>query len=383
LIDTICFRIDLCDGQESVISKRLTILETIEGSTGETISNFCRGSLAGSWDSRISCSIHDKEWVWVKIDDHPKGGRTIQMSCKPWLRVEFSLQKWLYGINCFSYETFVATEAIYHFASFLQETLCVRFPDPATWEILRLDIGHVVKFLDNETMLLYLESMKRVEYPRRKMRSVVYQSSVMWVGSGTTLKLYGKQSEFKAHDRNRINKFFINKDISNMLLEKLDGVLRIELSIRKVALKSIGIERVFDLDYVEFNKIWAMNMQRIGIDENNVSRVWTSGEARATLSHYIELIPTEKRTVSKDTAYAVWCDIITNGRAAARRNVGDKKFYRCTKIFKDCGLSTASTLRQDEKPQSPIAFEPWHDVSIIGLLTSHLDTLPYHHVFYH
>lgn len=372
MIDTICFRIDLCPGQEEVITKKLTVLSKVDGSTGEEMSRFCVGSLAGSWDSRIACSIQDREWKWVDIDDHPKGGRTIQVICDKWLKVEFSVQKWLFGMNCFTYLSSTAIEACYHFALWLNESLGVRLPDLSTWGILRVDMGHVVKFPDNATMLQYLECMKHVEYPRRKLRAITYQTTVMWVGGASVLKLYGKESEFKAHDKRRISGYFKDSDVGNYVSDRLDGVLRVELGLRKSLLQSRGISRFFDLENFDLTDLWEKNMAKIGLG-NTTLRIWTASDARVMLKMHC----VKGSHISADAAFAIWTDIVTSGRKFARSQVADKQFYRACKIFRDIGLSTVSNLNQEEILPMPADLTPYVDHDLLGFLATHSADLNY------
>lgn len=365
MIDTIGFRIDLCEGQDLTISRRLQVLESIDGETGQLLSSFCKGSLSGSWDSRISCSIHDREWRWVEIPDHQKGGRTVQLPCDKWLRVEFSLQKWLYGVNCFSYHMEKALEGLYHFHSWLCGVLGVRLPDLSTWQVLRLDIGRVCHLVDDETMMQYLDSVKNFEFPRRRLRSIKYHSTVAWVGAGQCLKLYGKQAEFKAHDQRRVGSFFNNKDVGGFIHARLDGILRIELSLRKRVLQSYGIYRVFDLESTNLQKLWGKNMEQIGL-KKRVARVWTSAEVIVHLKDHC----VSGSKITAESAFSVWVDIVTNGRAAARQHFGKDKFYRATALFKKLGISTVAVLEEKEIPPAPCQLQEFIDNDLISLLTS-------------
>lgn len=373
LIDTIGLKIPLC-GESSVaaVTSALEIVSRSDGETGEIFSSFTRGSLAGSWDSRISAAIRDREYVWMVDEQAHNGGRTVQVVCAPYLYCEFSLQKYLYGINCFNYAWSTALDGLYHFAEFLMGYLGP-LPPVETWEIERLDLGYVTRFPDDETMGQYLEFLKRIEYPRRKMRSIVYQSSVMWVGSGQSFKLYSKRSEFRAHDRKRLLQFFADRGVADMITDSLDGVLRVELSMRKNVLRRRGIKYIFDLfDLAEPEKMIAAQMEKIGLAKKQV-RIWTAAEVRALLQSVV--VPGSK--ISADAAFAVWVDWVVSGSSAARARAGSNKYARAKRIFRDYGITTATNLSESEQVPHPTELRVCSDTRVLSYLSAHNVNLPY------
>ncbi|MCK5616651.1 hypothetical protein KAR91_83090 [Candidatus Pacearchaeota archaeon] len=370
MIDTIGFKIPIFPGSEQRISRELEIITTTDGSTGEELSKFCRGSLKGSWDSRISISIKDRQYQWQEDEEHERGGRTLLMACDPYLYCEFSLQKFLFAVNCFSYSQPLAIDGIYLFSEYLQEKIgCL--PCVETWEITRLDISSVIKFIDNQTLDQYMDLLKRVEYPRRKYKSIVYQSSVMWVGAGQTFKLYSKQLEFKAHDSRRLNGFFEDKGVSEFITDRLDGCLRSELTLRKQVLRKTGIKYFFDLFDINMTDLMNRNLDRIGLKMENM-RVWTSAEVRESLIN--NLLPGSG--ISPDAAFSIWVDMVVSGRATARRRAGDNKFYRATRIFKKLGINTITNLTETETILHPTELKPYTDTKILSFLRDHRNDLP-------
>lgn len=371
LIDTIALKIPLYPGTHFDISRTLDIITRVSGDTGEELTRFCRGSLSGSWDSRISLSIKDREFVWMPDKTCAKGGRTVLMSCEPFLYCEFSLQKFLFAINCFTYSVETAFDGLYLFSEFLQDKIgCL--PPLEIWEVERIDPSNVVKFPDSQTMNQYLDLLKRVEFPRRKMKSVVYQSSVMWVGAGQSFKLYDKQSEFKAHDRKRLNSFFQNSEISDMILDRLDGCLRVELTLRKTTLRKRGIKYVFDLFDCDMPKMMRDNMDKIGLKMDNM-RVWTSAEVREALINHCS---SGRARISADAAFSVWVDMVVSGRTSARARSKKDKFYRATRIFRELGISTVTSLTESEVVIHPSQLTPYRDEKILTFLLSHKIELP-------
>lgn len=351
MIDTIGFRISFCPSDLPQITARLRTLCEVDGS-GEVLSAFTRGGLSGSWDSRISVSVHDREWVWIEDETHPRGGRTLQVDCAPWLRVEFSLQKWLYGVNCFTYSLGTAQEALLHFRHYLQEILSIHLPYVEEWQLLRLDIGYLVTMGDKETLVQYLDHLRRVEYPRRKYRSVSYMSSVMWVGTHSTLKVYDKGAEFRAHDRRRLVSYFGCKSFCDTLEARIEGQLRIEASMRPQYLKSRGLltgEDILCMTESEAMKIMGKQLGNIGL-RDSVARIWTSAEVRSALRLHLG----RGSGISPDAAFSIWVDMTVTGRAFARRNAGRNKFYRATRAFRELGISTVTTLTETEKAAVPM-----------------------------
>lgn len=95
-VDTVKLRSPSIDeGTASFLERQLVEKTGIDRSTGEVLYCYTTGSLSGSWDSRIAFNVHRKDWVFDEI----RGLR--QEECPPYVEVECSVHKLLYGHNVY------------------------------------------------------------------------------------------------------------------------------------------------------------------------------------------------------------------------------------------------------------------------------------------
>lgn len=122
--------------------------------------------------------------------------------------------------------------------------------DTEKWYLLKVDITRSFNLGSNENVSNYINSLSFLNYPRRKI--AFYEGESIYVsGTTNTLKIYNKSAEFRKNDMFKVNKFG-TFDVEEHL-KKIDGLVRLECSIKQKTLKKICKKNV-NLNLLKVNK---------------------------------------------------------------------------------------------------------------------------------
>lgn len=191
------------------------LAEVVDGLTVERLSfdhregvklySFKRGTQAGSWDSSVAFEVKREEW---KL--HPGKAHPQLTPCDPYIEIEFSIHKFFRGQNVFG--GFGDLPAMAPLALKLISELLTGNPDafPASdkWVVCRVDWAENFH-LGKKAVADFFAHVHHAVFPRRNQKMAKYHDGLYFAGNTTTLKLYGKGSEFKAHDAKRLKKSFL------------------------------------------------------------------------------------------------------------------------------------------------------------------------------
>ncbi|KAM3104926.1 phage/plasmid replication domain-containing protein [Phormidesmis sp. 146-33] len=165
--------------------------------------------------------------------------------CK--LSLEFSVPKYWYGHNIHLLYDFVA--ALRHLKRSLETQFKLKtralLPDVMTWQVFRVDICYTWKFPSQQSCHNFLESLKRIHFPRKK--PIIYPTALMFAGTTYSLKFYEKLPEFKQHDRKALLKSRACLSWVDHCESLADGVLRVEATLRRQYLKLKELHTIEDL----------------------------------------------------------------------------------------------------------------------------------------
>jgi len=223
----------------------------------------------GQWRRIHELSMGDDSWVWALL--HQQSGETVARKFRGlaqtdgesyhreirfdypprWtedarLWVEFSLPKFWYGHNIILLYDW--PNALRRFRALLIEQFHLKrlkFPPIESWEVWRADCCYAYKFPSQQLAQLYLDSLKRMRFPRKQ--PAIHPHSIFWGGGTYAFKCYLKMPEFQAHDRKELCKKESNADWIDYLDELSNGVFRVEASLRRKYLMRMGVKTVSDL----------------------------------------------------------------------------------------------------------------------------------------
>lgn len=322
--------------------------EGVDIFTGELLYRFTSGELEGSYDYRIRIKVDNTEWI--KEDSQvPKRVETY------WhIVVECSLHKLLMNHNCYGGPADVK-RAIAYLVKFLEEVMYVKLPDYQDWEVKRIDVAKIYHFKDKNICKKIVGNLRNSYYTRRKPR--IYDTSVMFSGSTTSVKIYWKGPEFEKHDYKRVKKYILreidrswNQDNCDLLqnklamiqkqfdkvLEKAYRIIRYECEIKtrklkeafktdKVLVKILDDELLHDIANNELYKL-------IKEENNNMEVVRRSDLVLERLHQVYE-------TSKANALYATWTKLVQFGEVQAKETISRATFYRHKKLLVEAGIS--------------------------------------------
>lgn len=329
MLDTICLKSPpLSDLNIAKISLHLERKIGITLKTGEVFYEFTSGSLAGSYDNRISCRIEDNQ-----------------------IRVECSIHKLFLGHNCFNgYPVEDFQLVIQGFVNFLQQVFEIEFPDPYFWEVKRIDVAAAFR-LESNDLSNYIYGLNNATYSRRRVQKYS-DESIFFPGYTTSLKIYDKYKEYKKHDLKRLKKF--DEIFAYDVLNKSKGILRVEVSIKHRKFKydfkknEILVKEI-TADYL--NRIYDTEINRMYKECENMEIVRTAKEVNNRLK--AEYAPRLAKIL-----FATWFQLSTLGEITIKQDYDVKTLYRHKKQLKDAGISWLNT-DVNILESMPIPFRPY------------------------
>lgn len=210
-IDTVKLRSPSIDeGTASFLERQCVLKQGIDCASGEVLYEITSGSLEGSWDSRISFKVHRDDWVSVN-------GKIQQMPCAPFVMIEGSIHKFFYGQNIYG-NPVGFQERCRMFINMMGELLGGEKYREATfdggmgffhaaekWQVRRVDWAEMFR-LSKSAIGEFFQGLEKCRFPRRKAKRAIYDSAVHFPGKFTTVRIYAKGPEFRAHEYPRMRR---------------------------------------------------------------------------------------------------------------------------------------------------------------------------------
>lgn len=363
MIDTIRFEVLLDQLEIDIVSSKLDTICCIDNSTGEQKSSFCKGSLLGSWDSRISCMVRNSRYVSIETEKdlgfelvigsandcygrtkvtkthtfkHTKK-TTVSVSCPDYLVFEFSLSKWATGVNIGNCNLTEDAVRLSVFRLWLSAHFGFILPPIEEWVLLRVDMAYNYIVGDDDNVMELIKKFSTLHYQRRK-QPVVYHESFYVPGRITTLKIYSKNKEFRKHDKKR---FRNGSHLADTLEALASGILRFEIEFKKPKLDDLGI---FDCNSL-FSVEWGLEMKK------ELKKVVHG--AMTTKSYLInevqEILANSNINgsgVSKEVVLSVWLTVAMQGKTAANKAFSRVKVSRAMKVLERLGVSCICSITE-------------------------------------
>ena len=335
---------------QETVQKILTFCRIYEGVdifTGELLYRFTSGELEGSYDYRIRLKVDNTEWI--------KEDSTVPKRVETYWHVvvECSLHKLLMNHNCYGGPDDIK-RSIAYLVRFLEQVMYVNLPNYEDWELKRIDVAKIYHFSDKNICKKIVNNMRNSYYTRRKPR--IYDTSVMFSGSTTTVKIYWKGPEFKKHDYKRIKKYILrevdlswNKDNCDLLqhklamlqkqfdqvLEKAYRIIRYECEIKPRKLKEAfenDTVLVKDLDDEKLHNIAEKELYKLMKEDDNMDIVRRSD---LVLERLHQLYTNSQA----NALYATWTKLVQFGESQAKETISRATFYRHKKLLIEAGVS--------------------------------------------
>jgi II/X family phage/plasmid replication protein len=306
---------------------------------------FTNIDLQGSFDRKIKIKLRtDRQDKFFSLDTG-KYEIITKYDADPFLEIEFSIHKFFMGHNIFGGSNNLL-KYFEMFINFIEAQFNVNLPSFLDWEIRRLDYAETFKIPHVEDFFKY---MKNCSYPRRK--TYIYDTTIMFPGQTTTVRIYSKEHEFKVHDLNHLRK---NKNVDIIkLLRESKNILRAEVQINPKKMREInGGENMKISQYNEnFKAIQGVYTTEIckifKLKETN--RVYSDAKSVYNILH--ESFSSEKA----NSLFSTFTQISIFGLEEVRGKMPKSTYYRHLRIFKEIGISVVNSdiqIREEINPYS-------------------------------
>lgn len=182
------------------------------------------------------------------------------------LVVELSLPKLWYGHNIHLLYDWPA--AVAELRRLFHAELRCRLPPLSGWRVLRLDCCYAWRFPSQSLAQAFLDSLANHKFAGKK--PIIYPDAIFFPGRTLSLKIYLKLNEFRKHDRRELLKCNANLDWINYLESIADGVLRLEVTLRKQFLTT-------ERDYLQSRRVETLSdlmtpLTAVQIDDEILSK---------------------------------------------------------------------------------------------------------------
>lgn len=346
MIDTLVFNVSLKQKQINLVKFFLKKRIVIDNYSGSIDYEFTSGDLLGSFDYRIRIAVKNKVCIAGKWEN-----------VKEYLEFEFSLSKWSTGLNLTNCNIVMDAVRISMFRRWFNIEVGVMLPNMNKWTLRRLDIAYNIDCGHINNAKMMIACYKKLRYPRRDTDISVlkevkeYKTSVYFVGTTTTFKIYMKYSEFKAHDLKRIKRIVKSsgqpvekqKEIIDEFIGMSSGILRFEIEFKREKLKTMGCNNVaelFDFDWEEIMKNEYQKFQKGAI----IAKIYKSADVLQKLVDCYQ----PGQGISPDAVFTVW-NILSNF-PDKKNTVNRMKRKRAEDVLKRLGIACISTIVEREVP---------------------------------
>lgn len=306
---------------------------------GVRLYEFTKGQLAGSWDSRIGFQVMRSEFVYVP------GQRPAKVACPPYLIVECSLAKVLFGQNIYGGPTDLS-ESVGDLMTLLGDAFGVVLPAPGLWIVRRIDWAETFA-LPFSGIQEYIRHIQTISFPRRRAHKYGDQG-LYFPGSTTTVKLYHKGPEFAKHDAPRLRRLLRGAESASR-----EDTLRRVRALQRLANNRLRAEVEIHADKLDFDFGHAPRVREISpeyprqvfdVEMRKLVREGSSEQSvvRTTLSVGDRLRAHYGKTHG-NRLLGFWCLLAASGEAECRATNPVSTFYRYRKQLQAAGVSWLNT----------------------------------------
>lgn len=327
-----------------------TIMEVVFF-TGEVVTKFTKFSLNGSYDSRVSLQLRDYVWKTEEIEIQGERKKVpVKVDCRPYLRVECSLHKFILGHNCFSGSDDLLSQVAFLLKR-IESAFDVSLPPSLYWKVLRLDYARTYNMGSFEAVSQYIRGLFTSEFPRRKVHRFA-ETGLYVPGTTTTLKFYHKGPEFYKHDFKRIKKFKGDSE-AFQILEKANRILRVECEFKQKKLEQIfGCNtKIKDISIADLVPYYDVEVQKLLKEAKGNEIVRTSEDVLKRLNR-------EYGVNLGNTLFSSWVILSTMGEMNLKKSLTKATFYRHRKLLQDAGVSWNNTDITRQESIIPFDFVP-------------------------
>jgi II/X family phage/plasmid replication protein len=312
------------------------LTQRIDRDTGCIEFEYTNFQVNHSWNYRVLWKIDDKHIVYDPV--YKKSVETVGI---PYLRMEFSAPKVLYGNNLVS----IGIEGLFDACAVVRVAFekysGVVLQGPGDWHPYRVDTCANYILASADEVKGYIRYLQRLDYPRR-IGNCYKDTGLYFASVHNTLKVYFKGDEFKKHDACR----FVD-EIEKLKLQKFaDKILRVEVE-NKRRLKYL-VEKYEEKYNEKLSKFkgWVsledllsiVNLQELtGVAMNKLLNGKETKVMRAL--DVFRLLSSVLGVRAARAYYGIYMLLVTQGQMEVKRQVARRTYYRALKVFRENDIS--------------------------------------------
>lgn len=347
MIDTIKIYCEISKDISVKIKSKSIVKSSIDYASGELQYEITNGHLLGSYDSRLS----------VRTDC----GKKYNFCSKHggyYVEIEGSYHKLVRGYNSHNgfYDIFsICKSLIIKVENFYK----LKLPNFCKWYLQRVDIAKCFNIDNQYNVISYLHSLGGCRYPRRNVQPYSY-GGINISGTTTTLKIYNKYLEFKAHDLKK----FKGTDFNIVkYLDKIQGFVRFEVEIKKKKLLKIYGENlkhisILNVKYDDLEKVWSDEfMGLLGLIEKDLEIVRGKENVKKRLLCLY-------KNCKAMRLFSFYCAIQINGLDFVKSSFDSATFYRYISELKEARVDYSQTYKI-EVDNSIFYFNPFECQEVV------------------
>lgn len=323
----------------SLVTKSL-MTQRVDCVDGQVEFEYYNFELPHSWNYRVNWKLDDKKFCY-----DPGIQKTVLASGHPHLRLEFSAPKIMLGNNIQTIDENLADIAVQTVKMKFEKTFEVKLPLVREWFLTRLDVCSNYVLPSEAVVKEIIQYVQRLDYPR-KMENIFKNESIYCASRYSTLKVYAKGPEFKAHDKKR----FKNEIESQQLLNTASKIIRAEaelkLRLRYLATQWIDLHSIKDKikivtwnGYLKYKKM----MQLIdckGELERMLTNLMICKETKAMKAKEVyDELSKNFSSQQADAFMGMYSLILTQGLKESRKIYTKNKMARALRAYRSLGIS--------------------------------------------
>ncbi len=338
--------LDPMDNTGTAIPARHVDSRSGEVRDGVLLKEVCNVPLLGSHDARVRVAVQREEWKQEIFRGKVVGLKPF--ACAPYLEVECSIHKLLLGHNVYG-GPMEFRPAAYALVAFLEASLGIVLPGAGDWRVCRVDVAEVF-VLGAEAVQEYIRGLNSAYFPRRGAPIRYGNESLMSAGRTTTVKLYHKGPEFRAHDKSRLRVAMGPAEVEALESVAFDRLrVEVEIKVEKLMRDNGGKKPLVDS---------ITDTYLSGIYEREVARLIREAKSEMDIVRdHDEVRKRLNEQYSRREAsilFGFYAELATLGQERVKTTMPVRTFYSRRKLLVDAGIAWHGSNIQIVERLSPV-----------------------------
>ena len=312
-------------------------VDCIDGQVEFEYYNF---ELSHSWNYRVRWKLDDKKFCY-----DPNLQITMLTPGYPHLKIEFSAPKIMLGNNIQTIDENMADIAVHTVKKKFEKTFNVSLPSVHDWFLNRLDVCSNYELPSEKVVTEIIQYMQKLDYPR-KIENLHKNESIYCASRYSTLKIYAKGPEFKAHDKKRFKNEIEAQTLQNIASRVIRAEAELKLRLRYIATQWINMHDIRDKikiktwnGYLKYYKMMELLDCKVEL-ERMLTNLMICKETKAMKAKDVyDKLRQNFSGKQADVFMGMYSIILTQGLKTSRKIYTKEKMARALRAYRSLGIS--------------------------------------------